>query len=322
MQRVDQLKYILPFLFLSLIFSCKKSDDPFPEPPVIGTSPPPITYFGFTLIDTYWDDPTDSDSKTNYADEVHSFSNLADILVYDPSQDISNNLHIFDSLEMKAMLHLNEIFFEVVGTNAPSGTEYTLRTDYQSRWNQFVLASDLANNADKVSSFYIGEEPSWNGISATELKSACDLVDAQFPNIAISIVEAYPAIDDLIIPESADWIGFDHYFVKNPNTDSQYQQELEVLQNKIGDNQNLLVVMDAHYIDWAHGNFGGIQLSEMDDVAENYRTLAYSQPNTIGIIAYFWPSGFDDPNAIGARAMPTYIQEKYEEIGKAITGKP
>lgn len=322
MLRIRQLKYAAPIFLFTLTIGCKKKEEPVTcESPVIAPAAA-IEYFGFTLVDTYWDDPTDADTKTNYADEVHSFSNIADILVYDPGQDISGNLQVFDSLEMKAMLHLNEIFFEIVGTNAPSGAEYALRADYQSRWDQFALASDFANNTDKIASFYIGEEPTWNGISATDLQLACDYVDAQFPDIAISIVEAFPAIDDLVVPASADWIGFDHYFVKNPAANPQYQQELAALQSKISNNQYLLVVMDAHYIDWAHGNFGGIQLSEMDQVAQNYRNLAYSQANTIAMIAYFWPSGFDDPNAIGARAMPSYIQEKYEEIGKAITGKP
>lgn len=315
---------LFSLLLLSIaISSCKKEKVPEPvhDEFFCDTMPPP-QYFGFTLIDTYWDDPSDAETKTNYADEVHSFSNLADILVYDPAQDISSNLHVFDSLEMKAMLHLNEIFFEVVGTNAPSGTEYGLRADYQSRWDQFVQASDLENNADKIASFYIGEEPTWNGISASELQSACDYVDNQFPEIAISIVEAFPALNDLVIPASADWIGFDHYFVKNPVTDSAYQSELAIIQSKISSNQLLLIVMDAHYIDWAHGNYGGIQLSEMDEVAWNYFELSYIQGNCVGMIAYFWPSGFDDPNAIGARAMPSYVQETYEEIGKSITGKP
>jgi len=317
----SKISFPVLFLLILITFSCKKKEEPAPVPtpsqPVAN-----IEYFGFTLIDVFWDDPSDAETKTNYADEVHEFSNLADILVYDPSQDISSNLHVFDSLEMKALLHLHEIFFIAVGTNAPSGTEYALRADYQQRWDQFVLASNLGGNIDKIASFYIGEEPTWNGISSSDLQLACDYVDAQFPSVAISIVEAYPAIPDLVVPSSADWIGFDHYFVKNPNTDAQYQQELTALQNKISSNQHLLVVMDAHYIDWAHNGFGGIQLSEMGNVADNYITIANSQSNTIGVIAYFWPSGFDDPNSIGGRGMPTNIQDKYVEIGKEITGKP
>lgn len=319
--RLTRIIYHSLFLLTLFVFSCKKKEEPTPIP-TPSTPVANIQFFGFTLIDVFWDDPSDSDSKTNYADEVHEFCNLADILVYDPSQDITNNLHVFDSLEMKALLHLHELFFETVGTNAPSGTEYALRADYQQRWDQFVAASNLNGNVDKIASFYIGEEPTWNGIPSSDLQLACDYVDAQFPSIAIAIVEAYPAIGDLVIPASADWIGFDHYFVKNPNTDPQYQQELSALQSKISSDQNLLVVMDAHYIDWAHNGFGGIQLSEMGLVADNYMSLASSQSNTVGIIAYFWPSGFDDPNAIGGRGMPTNIQDKYVEIGKAITGKP
>ena len=94
-------------------------------------------------------------------------------------------------------------------------------------------SGDLTNNSDKIVSFYIGEEPTWNGISGVELQAACDYVDTQFPEIAISIVEAFPAVNDLEVPASADWVGFDHYFVKNPVTDSSYQAELDIIQGKM-----------------------------------------------------------------------------------------
>ena len=110
----------LQLIFLCILittFSCKDKTE------VIDTteSSSHIKYFGFTLVDTYWDDPTDSETKTNYADEVHSFSNMADILVAFPSQDIKPNLNIFESYDLKAVLHLNEIFFGQDGKVAIHG---------------------------------------------------------------------------------------------------------------------------------------------------------------------------------------------------------
>lgn len=75
-------KINLPFLFL-LIFLLSCSID---EESIEHNYTPVnhLKYFGFTLIDTNWDDPSDDEVHTNYADEVHTFSNIADILVYLP----------------------------------------------------------------------------------------------------------------------------------------------------------------------------------------------------------------------------------------------
>ena len=79
--------------------------------------------------------------------------------------------------------------------------------------------------------------------------------------------------------------------------------------------------MDTHYISSLHGDFGGIALNEMDVVANSYFELAKSEPKTIAILGYFWPSGFDSPESIGARNMPENIKENYIRIGKEITNK-
>ena len=79
--------------------------------------------------------------------------------------------------------------------------------------------------------------------------------------------------------------------------------------------------MDAHYIDFAHGDFGGIELNEMGEVANSYYELAKAEPKVVALLGYFWPSGFDQPNAIGARGMPEKVKSEYTRIGKEITGK-
>lgn len=281
-----------------------------------------LEYFGFTIVDTYWDDPTDAEVKSNYADEIHGFSNLADILVLQPTDNIASRVQTFNNFAMKAILHLNEIFFEVADTNSSSGTNYDLRTDYQNRWDQFVAANGSVLNEDLIGAYYIGEEPTWNGIRFEELAQVCNLVKDQFPGIPIMIIEAYPVLNDLQVPETADWIGFDHYFIKNPNTDPVFQQEWEVLKSKLSSPlQRIMIIMDSHYIDWAHRDFGGIKLNEMDEVAANYHRLAKSDTSVIGMLGYFWPNGFDIPRSIGARGMPEAVKMEYERIGKAITGK-
>ncbi len=281
-----------------------------------------IKYFGFTLIDTFWDDPSDTVVKTDYSDEVHEFSNMADILVVNPSDNIVERMNAKANLQMKSILHLNEIFFELVGTGGQSEVIYKLRNDYQSRWNEFVSVNQLQSNQELIQAFYIGEEPTWNSISFSDLKSATDYVKSTFPDIPILIIEASSAINELQIPTSVDWIGFDHYFINNPNTDPTYRNELNLLKSKFTNNQQKLVlIMDTHFIDFAHGDFGGIALNEMKDVANNYYQLAKEETLTIAILGYFWPSGFDVPASIGARNMPQIVKDEYSRIGKEITGK-
>lgn len=281
-----------------------------------------IKYFGFTLIDTYWDDPSDNQTKTNYIDEVFGFSNIADILVVNPSDNIVPRMTEMNDFQVKSILHLSEIFFEIVGTSSPSGVEYNLRTDFQSRWDEFVNVNNLQVNQNLIQSFYIGEEPTWNGISFLELKSATDYVKSTIPTIPIMIIEAYPIIDQLQVPNSVDWIGFDHYLIKDPISNVDYLSELNTLKSKFTNaEQKLVIIMDTHYISSLHGDLGGIALNEMDGVANSYFELAKSEPKTIAILGYFWPSGFDNPESIGARNMPEMIKENYIQIGKEITNK-
>ena len=300
-----------------LLISCIKENQPDQT-----TNATHIKYFGFTLIDSYWDDPTDNKPKTNYIDEVFEFSNIADILVVNPSDNIVARMIEMNNLQMKSILHLSEIFFEVIGTSSSSGVEYGLRTDYQTRWNEFINVNNLQVNKDLIQSFYIGEEPTWNGISFSELESATDYVKLTIPEVPIMIIEAYPILGQLQIPHSADWIGFNHYFIKDPNSNLDYLSQLNNLKSKFTNvEQKLVIIMDTHYINSLHGDFGGLALNDMDGVANSYFELAKSELKTIAILGYFWPSGFDNSESIGARNMTEKIKANYIRIGKEITHK-
>lgn len=283
---------------------------------------PHVQYFGFTLIDTFWDDPTDTEVKGNYADEVQGFCNLADILVVSPDDDIVQRTAVFTEYGMKAVLHLAPLFFEAVGSESPSGTDYDLRPDYVARWGGFVRVNRPVLDGNTIGAFYIGEEPTWNGISYEELKAVADLLESQFPGIPIMVIEASPALNDLKLPQTVDWVGFDHYFIKDPNTDPGFQEEWQTLRSKLSDTaQKLVVIMDCHYIAGAHGDYGNMVLDDMEAVALNYYRLAREDTDVIGILGYFWPNGFDRVGSIGARGMPEKVKDIYVRMGKAITGK-
>lgn len=312
------MRFLISILTLLTIFSCEndgiKSD---PSQPIEH-----IKYFGFSLIDVYWDDPLDAEVKTNYIDEVSSFTNIADILVLNPEDNIINRLQLMNTNTVKAYLHLNELFFELVDANAPSGSNYNLRSDYKERWNLFLQNNDLIGNSSLVQAFYLGEEPTWNGISFQELKLASDYIKSTTNDIPILLIEAHPILSELQVPESVDWVGFDHYFIKDPKNDPAFLNELTVLKSKISnDDQKLVLVLDSHYIQEIHGDLSNISQIEMALVANSYYELAQSEPKVIALIGYTWPGGFDTTSALGARQLPQQVKDEYIRIGKEITGK-
>ena len=281
-----------------------------------------LEYFGFSLVDVGWDDPLDTVPKTNYADEVAAFSNIADILVFNPTDNIVPRMQLFAGQGLKTVLHLNEIFFAYAGAGGPSGALYDLRADYQARWNDFVSTNDLTVNHAIVQAFYVGEEPTWNSITYAELKAATDLIKATVPQVPVLVIEAYPMVDSIQVPTSVDWLGFDHYFIPDPQRNAQFLNELAAIKSKRSTAaQKIVLVMDAHYIQELHGDYAGLTEAGMKDVATSYFNLAASDPDVVALIGYAWPGGFDAPNAKGARQLPQSVRDEYERIGKLITGK-
>jgi len=280
-----------------------------------------LRYFGFTLVDVGWDDPTDQSDKTNYLDEVESFSNVADILAVEPTDDLSDRIEIMNLADVKPVIHLNEIFFENTGTGGTnSGFIYALREDYMMRWDEFVLVNKLNENVQKVGALYIGEEPAWNGISEADFTLAVDYAKLTVPEIPILLVEAFAIVNEMYIPEAVDWVGFDHYFLKKPSENSDFIAELSIMKSKMKSHQRILLILDSHWIKIAHGS-SGIARNDMDVVARDYYNMANADTNIIGILGYYWPNGFEFNGALGARGLPENVQLEYQQIGKTITGK-
>lgn len=309
------MKTFFSLILILLLFSCQKNV-------VQENNDSHIKYFGFTLIDVFWDDPLDAEIKTNYLDEVASFSNIADILVVNPSDNIISRLDYMNQNSVKAIIHLNDIFFEKVDNNAPSGSNYNLKSDYKTRWDTFIAASKLQENKSKIQALYLGEEPTWNGISFEELKAASDYIKTTLPEIPILLIEASVILNKLKVPNTIDWVGFDHYFIKDPKNNTQFLSELSILKSKLANNsQKLVLVMDSHFIKEIHQDINTIAINEMKDIATSYYELSKTEPKVIAILGYTWPGGFDTPTALGARQLPQSVKDEYIRIGKEITGK-
>lgn len=312
------VKKTLFLLNILILIACSKE----PKPDVYVKNNPNLQHFGFTLIDVGWDDPNDNVSKTNYSDEVYQFSNLADILVVEPTDNIIGRLEEMDALGMKAVLHLHFLFYEEVGiTSEKSGYRYDLRPDYKERWDLFSSTNNLSLNWSLIQAFYIGEEPFWNGIDYDELKAACDYLKETFPGVNVMVIEAYPEVENIQVPTSVDWLGFDHYFIKNPESSEILLNEYNTLKSKRSKpEQKMVLIMDSHFIQFAHGS-SGIAKADMEGIATQYFSLANNDEDVVAVMGYFWPSGFDAASAIGARDLPDQVKEEYVRIGKSITGK-
>ncbi len=270
-----------------------------------------LKYYGFAIVDCGWDDPLDSEVKTNYLSEVDSFTNVNQLCVFNPDDDIRQRVTDMNDSDVRPILHVQEIFYEDI-----DGTLY-LRSDYQSRWNTFTSTNNSVLFPDSVAAFYLIDEPVHNGLSFEDLQTVSDLVKSDYPAIPTLIIEAWPDVDSLHIPLSIDWCGFDKYGVYDPNTDSEYQQLLATLKSKRSDpNQRIVIIMDAQFLPDYYGL--GWTPDTMKTVAANYYNLAASDSDVIAMVGYLWPGGLDTPAQLGARELPQTVQDEYVRIGQLI----
>ena len=206
-------------------------------------APDHLQYFGFALVDVLWDDPHDAAATTNYIEEVDSFSNIAQLGIYSPTDNIISRTQKMNSLCVKPLLSLQSIFFEYVDTNSISGVNYDLSADYVERWETFKAINNSILNENNIGAFYLVDEPYWTGVTYTEPSAVSDLLNTDYPDIPQFFVEAYLALEDLIIPETVDWVGFDKYGVYYPNLDVDYLNDLETLKSKRSTPQQKIVLI-------------------------------------------------------------------------------
>lgn len=313
----SRLRVVTGLLALGIagqVFACSK-------PYCSDLTEPSLRYFGYGLVDCGHDDPSDTTAEGNYIAEVASFTNVAQMCVYGPTENIQSRLKLMSRNGVAALLSVQAVFF--AGTPDPtqgSGMKFSLHPKYRERWKQFVLNNGLHEYHSSIAAFYIVDEPVWNGVSPEDLRLASDSVKASFPSVPTAIVEAPGGIEALQVPTSIDWIGFDHYAVPRPHTDATFRAELALLKSRRSrPSQKILLVMDAQWLPF-YGEAGYAE-SDMAAVATSYYDLARSDPEVIGIIGYLWPGGLDDPLQKGARNLPQPVIDEHRRIGRAITGK-
>ena len=280
-------------------------------------APAHLKYFGYAIVDCFFDDPTDNSTITNYISEVDSFSNLAQMCVYDYNSTIEARVNLMNSHCVLPIVHIQSIFYERVGSNALSGDDFDLDPNYMSQWNIFKINNLAVLDTSKIAAFYLVDEPFWNGLNFSDINTVSALIKSDFPNIPIMIIEASGGLNMLQIPTSIDWISFDNYGIFDPSTDPNYLADLALLKSKKSrTSQKIFLTVDDQWLP-LYGN-AGFPPDTIRFMVQNYYNLAANDTDIVGLLAYLWPGGLDDPNQMGVRNMPQSVKDKNVEIGLKI----
>lgn len=277
--------------------------------------PTRLKYFGFAIVDCGLDDPNDTTVLSNYVTEVDSFSNIAQMCVEQHTDTVVSRVNLMNARCMKPILSVSKVFIYLKDNNAPSGANYDLYPNYQSRWDTFKTINAAVLNAGQVEMIYVCDEPTWNGVTYSELNTICTSINNDFPNIPLIFVEAYTVVDSLVVPPSVSWIGFDRYGVFDVSTDSSYLAQLATLESKRSTpQQKIMLVFDQQWNSafWP----GGTQPDTMRYVFEKYYDLALADTNVIGLAGFTWPG--IGVGWLGARHLPQAVLNKTAQVGKMI----
>ncbi len=281
-----------------------------------------LVYFGFAVVDGGLDDPHDNSSKTNYIDEVGSFTNVAQMAVFSPTESLKPRLSKFKKAGVKAILHIEPLLFESKkDSNSPSGFKISLRSNAKKLWKTFVTINKKVLTPSNIAALYVIDEPVWNGVSLKELTFALKLVKDELPDIPTMSIEAYPVVKQIMIPESLDWIGFDRYDSVDPKNDKAWLADLETVRKaRTRKSQKIVIVASTQWLPF-YLKDAGIHPKDMEKIAWSYYYVAKSQPDVIALVGYLWPGGLDDPKQLGARNLPDNVKKALRKMGREITKK-
>lgn len=279
-------------------------------------APAHLKYFGFAFVDCGLDDPNDVLVKNNYSTDVAPFSNIMHMCAKGYTDTVIARIEACNNLCMKPLISIQDVFYFVADTIAPSGKNYNLYPDFINRWNTFKSINLSVLNASKLEAFYVFDEPVWNGVSFQELDTICTLIKNDFPAIPQLIVEAWPVINYLQVPTTIDWLAFDEYGVFDVSTDTAYLNKFTILKSKrSAPHQKMFLIMDAQFAPWYDPAYAW-QPDTIRYVVQNYYNLAASDTTVIGIAGFTWP-GLSQ-GWLGAQSLPQNVRTKITEIGQLI----
>lgn len=300
---------------LALSGGCSSGPTPEPAPdPAQGA--PRLALFGFVGVGC----------GVDYSDEVEGFTNVATACAPDPALAglVAEQLDRYRGRGLRALLNLEGLFFEPdpSGALAPyGGPRLVLREDHRQRWDALVAGADLRAREATLAAAFVADEPTWRGVEPEALRTAYAAVAATLPGTPLLLVEAYPVLEQLVVPEAVDWVAFDRYGVLDPARDPAYLSDLATLKGRRSrPGQRLLLIMEAQWLP-VYAEYG-VEPGAMAGVAESYYRLAQRDTTVIGLVGYLWAGGPDGPGQLGARELPADVRAAYTRIGLDILQAP
>lgn len=303
---IGRMSAVFGLILMTVMLALSSSAGALEEPP------PSLKYFGFVGVDCGVTDPINTTRNQNYIDEVAHFSNIAHLCAFNPSDYIIDRIGSMITKNVLPIVDVSNILF----TKVESKT--ILRSDYRTRLVTFINNNKLTRYQRYIGALYVVDEPFWNGLDFASLRTAVDFVKSMLPTPPIMFIEAYPALERLVVPQNVNLVGFDRYGI-DPLS-KEYTENLALLKTKISTSQRLLIVMDGQ---WTATSRGAVfPREEYEAIMPNYYTLATSDPAVIGMIVYSWPGGISSASQYGVRDFPSTTRQVYESIGHAISRKP
>lgn len=292
---------LLNILFLLFLLNCSNSNESLIE------TDNHLQYFGFAI----------TDCGTNYTSQVDDFVNLIDMCPTDfGSMEQRVNANIIGN--NKALIHLQGLFINnIPDSSSPSGFRYELFSNYEEQFNLWKDNNTFITN-ETVAAFDFADEPAWNQMNMQDLATVAALIKSAFPDIPIMVIEAPDLIDDLILTDDIDWIGFDRYGTLDPKNDSEYLSLLNLIKSKrTNTNQKLVIIMESQWLDFY--TQAGFDESILTPMASSYYELAKSEEDVIALISYLLPGGFDTPDQKGFLDLEQENRATIEAIGREIS---
>jgi hypothetical protein len=285
----------------------------------LDNSPAPahLKYFGYFFVDVEQDDPHDAVDKKNFTDEVAGFSNIAQMTAYYPTQDLRTRIQLMNAKCIKPFISLQELFYTQSRPPGATRTTFTLVSNYREQWQTFKTVNGPMLSAASVGAFYLADEPVWNNLSFEDLDTVSKLVKADYPDVPNMIVEAFPVLDQLRVPTTVDWVGFDRYMVFKPSADASFLAQVKTMKSKRSrPDQKLFLTIDDRW----EPQYGaaGVTPAKMSDTILDYYELAASDPDISGLLGFLWAGTNGDPNELGVRDMPQNIIDLNQQIGKKV----
>lgn len=266
-----------------------------------------LKYFGFAI----------TDCGTNYTNQVDGFVNLIDMCPEDLSSlqarvttnTLGNN---------KVLIHLQGLFIDPIpDSNSPTGVRYELLGNYEALFSEWAENNSFLST-ETVAAFDFADEPAWNQMNMDDLALVAARIKTSFPTIPLLVVEAPDVIEQLILTDDIDWVGFDRYGTIDPKNDSEYLQRLDLIKSKrTNPEQKLVLIMESQWLDYY--SEAGFEESVLIDMSNSYYQLAKAETDVIALISYLLPSGFDTADQKGYLELLAEVKANIQNIGSEIS---